>query len=305
MTAGDTAAVLALAKAAKMTDEGNSGEASNSSEKALCLDSVGGSYIEGRLLARLVHRFGITTRIKAGAECYSACALAFMAGRALGAEEDYPSRYMNVKAHLGFHAPYYDFRDGEQISGREVNELITESHKLIAEFIQFGSFASDYQYKPMFSVSLLVEMMGAGPREMALVDTVQDASRWGVALEGYPKQATVSEHAAVQACMNFLAWSVDKPADTVTDFSWVDLPLKTVERNIWGETHRMARIFTGGMEAQWCDVELPTAKAEGVLICSLDDFNGIRLRDCEDGSANWIPWYETLPPETPLASLSK
>ena len=52
-----------------------------SSDRALCLDSPGGNYLEGRKIAQLVHERGITTRVEAARDCYSACALIFYGGQ--------------------------------------------------------------------------------------------------------------------------------------------------------------------------------------------------------------------------------
>src|SRR5437870_8983810 len=43
-------------------------------------DSPGGSYIEGLLLGRYLHRSGLGTYIRRGDACFSACAMAFLGG---------------------------------------------------------------------------------------------------------------------------------------------------------------------------------------------------------------------------------
>lgn len=50
----------------------------------VCLDSPGGSYVEGIKLAKHFYETGVGTVIRDGMECDSACALMFMMGRAKG-----------------------------------------------------------------------------------------------------------------------------------------------------------------------------------------------------------------------------
>jgi hypothetical protein len=98
---GDLDRLRKAASRQNLLSEPDSGEESNASDRALCLDSPGGNYVAGRLMAGLIHQFGITTRVEAGASCYSACAFMFMAGRSLGGEVDGASRYMHARANVG------------------------------------------------------------------------------------------------------------------------------------------------------------------------------------------------------------
>src|SRR5438128_1778787 len=46
---------------------------------AICLKSIGGSYVESLKIAELMYSRGISTVIEYGSECFSACAIIFMA----------------------------------------------------------------------------------------------------------------------------------------------------------------------------------------------------------------------------------
>lgn len=81
----------------------------------LCLDSPGGSFLEGLALARQLRQAGIATHVPAGARCLSACALAFMGGSRLGVEVGIThsfNRSLHATAQLGFHAPQLDIPPG-------------------------------------------------------------------------------------------------------------------------------------------------------------------------------------------------
>ncbi len=80
------------------------------------LDSPGGSYIEGLELAKTFRQLGISTLVRTGESCYSACALAFLGGseplKDPTVETEFPNqrpeRSLERGAELGFHAPYLE-----------------------------------------------------------------------------------------------------------------------------------------------------------------------------------------------------
>jgi len=71
---------------------------------SLCLKSNGGSYAEALKIADLIFERGLSTVVEFGSECYSACAIIFMAG--VTSERESPMRKLSAGGVLGFHAPY-------------------------------------------------------------------------------------------------------------------------------------------------------------------------------------------------------
>jgi hypothetical protein len=86
----------------------------------LCLNSPGGSYDEALKISELLYERGIATVVEDGAECYSACAIIFMAGTA--PHHLLPLRRLSAGGILGFHAPYISMPDG-QYSNQQVEEI--------------------------------------------------------------------------------------------------------------------------------------------------------------------------------------
>jgi len=119
--AGDYGRFNELAMTLGLLEPADSGEPSNSNEEALCLDSPGGSYLEGRLISQELRDHGIPTRVNAGSECYSSCAFIFMSGRLLGAESDVTSRHLHIDGKLGFHAPYIVPDDAKSYSAADLS----------------------------------------------------------------------------------------------------------------------------------------------------------------------------------------
>lgn len=273
------------------------------SERAVCLNSPGGNYLEGRQIAQFIHDTGLTTRVQAGSECYSACALVFMAGRINGAESDTVSRYLHVDGKLGFHAPYFDLAKDETINGEQAMNLVRLSSAVIAEFVAFGSSRSIFDIKPMISPSLLAEMLAAGPDEMSMVDTVEKLARWNIQLEGVRPRSLVDRAGAIRACLNFQAWLGDEASKIDSMSYYLSGREDLVPIDVDGERKIFAMIQTGGMEDRHCLVSRHPEPVASFQLCSSDDFNGMRIGDCATGLSYWVPWFYSLEPSTPLVAL--
>lgn len=302
ITAGDAARLAEIADRAGLTGVIESGEPKNSADKALCLDSPGGSYQEGQKMARFVHKHGIATRVLADAECLASCAFVFMGGRYLGGEFDGPRRILTVGGKLAFQAPTLTTPPQASFSGVDLGIVATRSMQVVAELMAFASYTPIFDHRPMYAMSLLQEILSTGPDEVRLVDTVEDVGRWNIELSGHRERAILSEEQLVQACNNFQAWSLDRPSQPVTDVDW-QLPLPRSTASMWGEEIELALVDTGGMEISNCQVEISAKPVDWFAICSRDDFSGVRFGDCNDSVAIWQPWYLALPPATPLTDL--
>jgi hypothetical protein len=69
--------------------------ASDASIKAVLLDSSGGSFEDGMVIAKLVHERKFYTSVRKDWECVSMCAIIWIAGR---------DRYYGAKTKIGFHS---------------------------------------------------------------------------------------------------------------------------------------------------------------------------------------------------------
>lgn len=88
----------------------------------LSLSSPGGLIDPTLRLGRVVHSARLTTVVEGGKECYSACALLFLAGtqRLLGEFTPYYNSLARAVAAVGFHAPYVPQKDGTAIYLQDV-----------------------------------------------------------------------------------------------------------------------------------------------------------------------------------------
>ncbi|WP_424982415.1 hypothetical protein [Maritalea sp. S77] len=75
----------------------------------ISLNSPGGNYREGLMLANTLRKYSIASVVQAGDYCYSACAFAFLGGSGYSTQMSvgtYVDRMIEPAATLGFHAPY-------------------------------------------------------------------------------------------------------------------------------------------------------------------------------------------------------
>jgi hypothetical protein len=206
------------------SDSGSLAELWASRSPVLCLNSNGGSYIEGLKIAEFLlsksesDDFQMTTYVEAGSNCFSACALIFLAGKRIDrGGERMPARYVHVGGRVGFHAPYLDpsKMDDKQYAKTEISQSyrmavdgINRAIELFNYRIEGGTGINE-DGKPWVSGSLFVEMLSRGPNELFLIDTVGKAGRWGIGLLGI-RSMRFPGNSLQKTCENTSAWEKDE-----------------------------------------------------------------------------------------------
>ncbi|MGV0910326.1 hypothetical protein [Martelella sp. FOR1707] len=301
---GDFGAFLEIAHQLGLDGQLDNGELINSPQNAVCLDSSGGLMLEGALMARFIHDYGITTRIEAFAECYSACALIFMAGHAKGPEIEYTNRILDVRGSLGFHAPFVAVEADESMTGAEVMAIQESLRSIMAMQVEFGLYRSPFGMQAMVPASLISALLQRGPDEVEYVDTVEEAARWDIGLAGIIPRVKLSHTDRAVACLNFQAWVRDSASDLQQLEYYRDQSPSISRLGPDGYSHLYDQINTGGMEAQFCLVGANNEAVSSIPICVVDDFSGVRYGSCENGRPVWIPWWYAADPQMPIARLA-
>lgn len=139
----------------------------------ICLNSPGGNYLEGRNLFSLFMDMGISTYVPKGAECYSACALAFLGGSIWG-DFRHPSRIMEPGAIVGFHAPYLDPPIGSY-TAEDVAISVSNMVTVIGDLMSS-------RRSLMISEKFMGDFLLFNSREAKALETVGDAANAGVSL---------------------------------------------------------------------------------------------------------------------------
>lgn len=172
----------------------------------LHLNSRGGSYAEALRIAKYMLDGAIGTIIDSGTECYSACAIIFMAGNYFGGNARITNldRTLHINGKLGFHAPFLRVKQGDY-NKETVEEVHKTAIKAINKFIRLSNSLKRYGVTVVKS-GLLSEMLERGPNEFFLIDTVDNAARFDIALSGYKKITRITRAMFNQICDNALAW---------------------------------------------------------------------------------------------------
>lgn len=169
------------------------------SEGRICFDSPGGSFPEGIRIAETIYETSnaVPTGVDAGDRCESACFLAFMAGAHPRREDvsTVPDRVMHPMSRVGFHAPALKVSEGNY-SDSSVAEAYQTALISVADLIALRAAYETYNFRDL----LLDEMLRVPPGRMRFVETVADATLFGIVVYPVALPTSFSQAHAAQAC---------------------------------------------------------------------------------------------------------
>lgn len=261
---------------------------------AVCLDSVGGDYLEAVIIARHFASLGIGTVVERGVSCFSACALVFMAGTTFYSDAaDMPDmegelgaawthfRRLHITGKVGFHAPFLKMGEaaGSGIFSKETVEAAYQTAMLaVAEFLELSRRQGIGNRSPLIKQGLIAEMLRRGPDQLFEIDTIDKVGRWEIELLGFGVARQSSQRVARgRACYNVAKWKSDLPAVPELRGKHFDELVKESWSHGWNASEsadyvdssvgRQRRIFayTAGFEAaEICQVaSVPSRQSTG------------------------------------------
>lgn len=180
------------------------------------LNSPGGSYIEGLRLAALMRKRAIATVVEDTAQCYSACAFAFLGGSGYSSQKDvgaYIDRMIEPGGILGFHAPYIASASLDGLVAQfGLDEVLGANRDSISTMIQQ---LVDWNVNPN-ALSHIVRM---GPSETYDIVLGGDYTLLWAQLPPAPLVFWNSNRAGAirNACVNLLAHHLNVRSDTVVE----------------------------------------------------------------------------------------
>jgi hypothetical protein len=227
-------------EAIELTGEIQQGDAAKLAKEVLRLDdrfnvgkqiyvvflrSRGGNFEEGLRLLRLFRERGLITAIRAGAECLSACAVAFMGGRYINWDSGVPPesfRVIEPGARLGFHRPWLnlppapDATVASELFYKKVAEAYSEASRQVGLLIQ--------ELRTNQTSSSIVAEMLKETRDYFEIDTVDKAGRWNIRVVGstHVHSFDIDRELAARACTNVNRWRNDYYAGVNPDIQFQD-----------------------------------------------------------------------------------
>jgi hypothetical protein len=176
---------------------------------SLCLKSEGGLYDEALKIAELIYDQSMSTVVEYGSECFSACAIIFMAG--VMPNHTGPYRKLSVGGILGFHAPYLDVPD-KRYSKQDIESVALGMTKAILALVQLSSKEMKMGGEAL-KKSLVQRILENEKNQVFLIKTVFDAARWNIDLydaDDYFKTELATVRGAINMCNNFHFSNLDK-----------------------------------------------------------------------------------------------
>lgn len=165
---------------------------------ALCLNSLGGNYIAALDIAEYLIQNSIETVLDRNSDCFSACAIIFMAGSVIE-EVPLPKKKMHISARLGFHAPYI-LPKKDTYTSSDVQLAYSVGLNATARMMALG--AINGERVGLLSNDLILALLKKGPGELLMIDRVAKAKALSIHLFGHPR-VQWNLRSICNACYNF------------------------------------------------------------------------------------------------------
>lgn len=282
-------------------------------QNTLCLNSPGGSLSEGTAIASDIYEKGITTVLKNGDNCYSACAIMFIMGKVQGAEMGWSSRKMHKNAKLGFHRPFLDIQSDEKIPVKALAFAYDQAQEnLLKIFSLANNPTGPFTTRPMMKSDLVKAMIAHEGNDFFMIDDVNKAGRFDIEVFGYEEPKGIDQRSAFMACDNAYFWetrvidknNADYIAKEYSDQEAVSRQSRVLPSE-FGINFNVTSTDAGYADAS-CNVRLIR---NTLMICGYNETYDIRLgtEKCdpalEDGVYNEVSKLALWPAYTKLASL--
>lgn len=286
---GDLARLTKAVTDNKIFSEHPEVQMAGDSDATLCLDSDGGSFVEGVLIAKYVSKSGIGTVIRANEKCLSACAIIFMAGRTRGDEVDRYNRALHHKGSLGFHRPFMELPTRSEYKAEEILAAFDAAMESVATLLSLNNELGDFSNSRRLRSTLFEQILRHKGGDLLLIDTVDKAGKWEIAVYGFSYPITIGDREIYNACANYITWAIGEPNgdhyDTTEREKFVaeDVPGLTVYRSTDYKLYKITPAKAGFEDVECAMYVAATGKAYATMaLCASDGFVGVQYGNCED-----------------------
>ncbi|WP_431299398.1 hypothetical protein [Tabrizicola sp. BL-A-41-H6] len=287
----------------------NNGESTSGS--LICLNSPGGSLVEGLKMARFILDEGIGTRIRNGKECQSVCAIMFMMGNARGDEVAFLDRRMDAGSTLGFHRPYLSISEAREFSSGDVEAAYDVGIESIYDLMALANTPTPWHDSRMIEPDLMEMMAGTPGTDMYFIRTVEQATRWQIGVDGLPAFAQLAQPHVMYACESALNSGYSLTSVRNGDGLMTEDIFDLLPANDWSVENatrgvRMnplnGRYATTSPRAGYSSIGCEVVLSDGAIeVCGYDESSDTRIGDCitEGG----LRYFERVSSQHPVSDL--
>lgn len=198
----------------------------------LCLNSPGGSMVEGVRISAAIWNTGIISVVAPNAECYSACALVFLGGSwhdrfRAGA------RYIYADGRLGFHSPALQLPDGDltDYAAKQIEQAFNAGLEVTGILINLLRVA-DGGVKPI-NTYVMSRLLSVKFEDMDVIDTLAEAATANINVLAVNLPSAIEKEHIVNLCDAAFLWNfgeefnssfsaaVESSSDTLTLLNYV------------------------------------------------------------------------------------
>lgn len=285
-------------------------------EPVLCLDSPGGSLVEGERIARFVHEEGIQTRVGEGRICHSVCAIIFMMGnKHSGPTSVEENRTLHIGGDLGFVGPSIRVDDDRSYGAGALEKayrLGVESARVI---VGLANSQRPFEAGAMMHPGLIEAILDTPVSGMLRIRTIEQALSWDIGLEGVPEHLPPVGTQRQMVCENGLSRGFRRPSDIygrggnnfMTEGVFRLEPLSGAAQYRLLAEYDAAEMAEGLVYSfrYW---DLPVQCRVGiesgdVRVCGSDATYRRGIGDCEDDIFEPLPDYARYHPQTEFRAL--
>jgi hypothetical protein len=278
-------------------------------KNVVCLNSRGGSLVEGLKIAKHFLKVGIGTTIDRDQVCVSICAIIFMSGTIKGDEAGGSNRSLHIDGILGFHRPSIESNTSSSFSTEEMSESFNLALDLAAEYVTLANNIVEFTNRNVIPSDLIQEIFSHKGNDFYYINTINQVGRWDIDLYGLEYPAKLVENHAYLVCENLSRWPVgliknllplEKNREHNPDaVSVIARKNSTVTYRIYGSN--------SGMVEHLCIVQFDE---NSILVCGHDQSTDTRigLGSCNDKNYSEKLYvgkkYSIFHPETKLRDLA-
>ena len=265
----------------------------------LSLNSEGGNLSEAIKIMDILKERIVQTYIGSQATCFSACAVVFMGGTSASVDSSFPSRTLQPGGRLGFHAPSLGITGTAQVPVSQLNSAYATALETLSELI---SRSAEREIRD----SLFIELLATPPTEMRLVETVGDATRWGITIEYEGRRRPMNDADIVMACLlhkpyqsGVLPEHLHSELGRILGTSGV----RKVDVTIYSETQKVAVVPVDDFSGESCGI-LGFEDGHGQIVYSYGNADSIaKTLETSNWNSQPVTQQFALDPALPIASL--